>query len=89
VAVPASGGVRVTGVGLDESVRDGVEVARAPWVARDGTMSEVPPAPPPGPECARLIDVGWLRHQRIARIELRPARYDPKRSGCASTPASR
>jgi hypothetical protein len=74
VAVPPLGAVSVRGIGLDESVRDGVEVPMSPWVDV-GRGSDVRPAPAAG-ECARLVEVGWMRHQRIARIELRPARWD-------------
>lgn len=65
VAVPPEGAVRVSGVGLDETrieVPDGFGAGTEPATAAPS---------------ARLLDVSWLRNQRVARIEIAPARFDP------------
>ena len=67
VAVPPSGDVSVRSVGVAPVVRDGVMLSAV----------RTPDAPAPGSEApARLIEVGWLRDQRVARIGIRPARFD-------------
>ena len=80
VAVPPSGTIRVSAVAMDETVRDGVDVASVPYVSREGVVSAVAPrdagVAESVTECARLVDVTWMRHQRIAHIEVLPARYD-------------
>lgn len=80
VAVPPTGTIRVSAVALDETVRDGVDVASVPFISRDGVVSDVAPEgagdPVPASEWVRLVDVTWMRHQRIAHVEVSPVRYD-------------
>ena len=85
VAVPPSGTVRVHALGLDPEVREGVVLAPQPHVAR-GAESEPleyrrsPSGYAPGarmPERAHLLDVSWMRNQRVARIAVTPADFDP------------
>ena len=78
VAVPPTGTVSLRASALGEERRDGVLVA-----APDG--SPVAPSKSPGPQSvsgavstpgARLLDVSWMRNQRVARIAIDPVAYD-------------
>ena len=76
LAVPPLGAVRVSGAGTAPESRDGVlleGLALSPY----GTAGPYPAAwTAPSPR-ARLLEVGWMRNQRVARVEVRPADYDP------------
>ncbi len=93
VAVPPVGEVRLTAVASDVRVREGVTLAPRPAEDREGHVVRVArdlaaygAAGSPVPVAARLLDVSWLRNQRVARIELSPAAYEPaaRRLGVAS-----
>ena len=51
--------------------------------ARDpGALRMVPPSPGAVPALrppARLLDVSWMRGQRVARVAIAPASYEPAR----------
>ena len=70
VAVPPTGNVRLTARGAAESFRDGLELP----IAAGAPRADQPNAERP----ARLLEVGWLRNQRIARIAIEPVSYDAK-----------
>jgi hypothetical protein len=74
VAVPPTGTVSVQGLGSEIEWRDGVRLAP---ISRSvsGQGVEVA-ATSVTPEIARLIDVSWLRDQRVARVLIRPSAYD-------------
>ena len=85
VALPPTGEVRVSAVASETSTRRDVLLAPVPGAVRNGEM--VSPAyvrsdeayalrGAPAPAWARLIGVGWLRNQRVARIQVLPADYD-------------
>ena len=85
VALPPTGDVRVSAVASETSTRQDVLLAPVPGAVRNGEM--VSPAyvrsdeayalrGAPAPAWARLIGVGWLRNQRVARIQVLPADYD-------------
>ena len=85
VALPPTGEVRVSAVASETSIREGVLVAPVPDAQRSGervspmyVRSEPAYALRGGraPEWARLIGVGWLRNQRVARIQVLAADYD-------------
>ena len=85
VAVPPTGEVRVRGVAQEISVREGVLLAPIPDVMRDRERT-IPvyqrsdeayaARGSQAAERARLIGVGWLRNQRVARVQVLPADYD-------------
>ncbi len=84
VAVPPAGEVRVSAQGLGPVVREGVQLAPMPVDApglAPGTPVRYPEAyamaGPTLPQRARLLGVGWLRDQRVARILVEPLDYDP------------
>lgn len=67
VAVPPEGAVRVQGFGFDETRHDAAGLERS-GVSPDAAAAPSPPA--------RLLDVSWVRNQRVARIEIAPVRFD-------------
>ncbi|HEY6194899.1 MAG TPA: C25 family cysteine peptidase [Candidatus Eisenbacteria bacterium] len=84
VAVPPLGEVRLTAVASETSVRDGVTLAAASERSADGKPvaagrglaaagADVASATPG----ARLLGVTWMRNQRVARVLVSPAAYDP------------
>lgn len=73
VAVPPSGAVRVRGVGLEPEVLGGP--AYRPE-AGDATAERDAGAAARAGTRARLLDVSWMRNQRVARISISPADYD-------------
>ncbi len=83
VAVPPLGDVRVRGVGSATAVSEGVTLA--PVSASEGASTEgawrdlaaYGAAGSAVPAAARLLDVTWLRNQRVARIAIEPVAYEP------------
>jgi hypothetical protein len=83
VAVPPSGEVRVRAESFDDEVRSSVVAAPVPW-QEDGSLRRAPSpeayarvAPYGGAAGrARLLDVSWMRDQRVARIAVEPVSYD-------------
>lgn len=82
VAVPPTGTVSVRGFSSGLEWRDDVRLAPI----RRGTGDEsVGPetetmAASVTPEAARLLDVSWMRDQRVARVLIRPALYEARNS---------
>ncbi|MBK7368639.1 MAG: hypothetical protein IPJ04_12215 [Candidatus Eisenbacteria bacterium] len=84
VAVPPLGEVRVNAVASDLVTQADVTLSPQPV----GEHSEIPArnlsrygvAGSATPVAARLIDVSWMRNQRIARIAIEPASYEPAAS---------
>ncbi|MBI1798661.1 MAG: hypothetical protein HYR73_03130 [Candidatus Eisenbacteria bacterium] len=81
VAVPPAGDVRVRAQGAGGAVREdvtleGSALAQAP---RAGVATASSPAEVADAEPARLIEVGWLRNQRVARVAIHPVTYDAAR----------
>jgi len=82
VAVPPTGSVSVSGVGSGIEWDD----ARLPaieWTPRsdekaDPLTPSAPPrmAPSMSPPVASLLDVSWMRDQRVARVRIQPALFD-------------
>ena len=70
VAVPPLGEVRVSAVGADAEVHEGLLLAAARAVAPAGRVAAGAGSP------ARLLGIGWLRNQRVARIAIDPVGYD-------------
>jgi hypothetical protein len=93
VAVPRTGQVHVAAVGSEREVHDDLRLALTPDLPRGSDLSEsqaeartealARPGGPPGMSAgasgirARLLGVGWMRNQRVARIAIAPADYDP------------
>lgn len=83
VAVPPLGDVRVRGVASDLDVREGVLLE--PEAPRGGDTNPASlrrlaayGAPGSGtPVGARLLGVTWVRNQRVARVAIEPAAYEP------------
>jgi hypothetical protein len=84
VAVPPEGSVRVSAAGFDAETFEGVSLAPRPHVTRGAEQdphyvrSPEAYARSSAPGSARLIDVTWIRNQRVARIAVTPAQYDPR-----------
>lgn len=85
VAVPALGDVRLNAAGSDAAVLEMVELAPIPTLERgqdareerSGRNGAAYSARPSATPRARLLDVSWMRNQRVARIAIAPAEYDP------------
>ncbi len=83
VAVPPTGDVRVRAQAGEPVVREGVLLAPMP-LASPGREFDSPPRlrsayAQAGPRLgarARLLGIGWLRDQRVARIAIQPLDYD-------------
>jgi len=91
VAIPPTGDVSVSAVALGTDWREGVHLARVPWTARGdeargadslrlaamirGPRWSVSPREPR--PLVRLVGVSWMRDQRVARIAVSGASYDP------------
>lgn len=84
VAVPPLGDVRLTATASEMRVRD--DVTLEPTLALDAAGKDVRMARDlaaygqpgsPTPVAARLLDVSWMRNQRVARVELSPVAYEP------------
>jgi hypothetical protein len=91
VAVPSSGQVSIHATGGSRTVLDDVRLPLTPILPRGSNLTESEASaeteahaspeerslPAPGTEVrARLIAVGWMRNQRVARIAITPADYD-------------
>jgi hypothetical protein len=86
VAVPPSGPVTVGAIGSAEETRSGIRLQALPWLARarspeaastsSGAALAEPASAAP---LARLLDVSWMRDQRVARIAITPAAWQPAR----------
>ncbi len=83
VAIPPLGEVVVNGVASDLVTTDDVLLAPQSWDADGPTAATVRREDAYAaqgslvPEAARLLGIDWLRNQRIARIAIRPAAYEP------------
>lgn len=82
VAVPPLGEVRVRGVASELATREDLLLAPlGPGGAADAGLprrADAYGAAGSGvPVAARLVGTGWLRNQRIARISIEPAAYEP------------
>lgn len=84
VAVPPLGDVRLTAAASEMRVRDGVTLEPSPALDAEGNFLPVErelasygEAGSPVPVAARLLDVTWMRNQRVARVELAPVAYEP------------
>jgi hypothetical protein len=86
VAVPAVGEVRVTGRATPTQVIEGALLAPIPTIesgdpieaARlDRSAAVYAARGSRAPERARLLDVSWMRNQRVARVAILPVDYDP------------
>ncbi len=84
VAVPPIGDVRLTSAATELRVREGVTLepafamgaeGQAIKVARD--LSAYGAVGSPSPVAARLLEVTWMRNQRVARVALSPVAYEP------------
>ena len=73
VAIPPEGDVELRAQGAGASFRDGVALEEARMDAPHRVQAAGDPGSP-----ARLLEVAWLRDQRIARIGVRPVRYDAR-----------
>jgi peptidase C25-like protein/flagellar hook capping protein FlgD len=83
VAVPPTGAVTVLAAGSGEQRFDSVRVAARGGdgpgplrLAEDGASDAAAGRALYGAGVARLVDVSWLRNQRVARIAVTPVRYD-------------
>lgn len=84
VAVPPLGEVRVNAVASELEVTHGVNLQPQPVSDGDGTtlayrrdLAAYGAAGSSAPRGARLLEVSWLRNQRVARIAIEPAAYEP------------
>lgn len=77
LAVPPRGPVRVSATAGAPEVHDGVTLEGLA-LAGGGTVGPWPAAWRSATPRARLLEVSWLREQRVARVEIRPADYDPE-----------
>jgi hypothetical protein len=83
IAVPPLGDVRVSAVASDVAVREGLLLA--PRMGADAAGNERYVRRPEAygtaglvtPPAARLLEITWLRNQRIARIAIEPGAYAP------------
>ena len=84
VAVPPVGEVRLTAAASEAAVHEGVDLAPFPGLDRDGkavpatrklaAYGAIGSGTPVG---ARLVDVTWMRNQRVARVSIEPVAYEP------------
>ena len=87
VAVPPTGEVAVQSTAAEVTAHEGVLLAPQPDLSRDpnGVSSPVYARSAGAyaargslaPRRATLVSVGWLRNQRVARVQVLPADYDP------------
>ncbi|MBI5709796.1 MAG: hypothetical protein HZC42_05730 [Candidatus Eisenbacteria bacterium] len=85
VAVPPLGEVRLAAAATDPATTDGVLLASQPGADRGdregrpvyarSAVAYAARGPRPA-QRAELLDVSWMRNQRVARVALRPADYD-------------
>ncbi len=84
VAVPPLGDVRVSAAATELTVSEGVLLAPQLAVSREGatlpTERDLATYGGEGsavPVAARLVEITWMRNQRVARIALAPVAYEP------------
>lgn len=84
VAVPPLGDVQVHAVATELEVSEGVNLQPQPVSDGDGTtlayrrdLAAYGAEGSRTPRAARLLGVSWLRNQRVARIAIEPAAYEP------------
>jgi hypothetical protein len=84
VAVPPVGDVRLTAAASEAVAHDGVNLAAFPGFDRNGNTVTAPRklaaygvAGSATPVGARLLDVTWMRNQRVARVSIEPVAYEP------------
>lgn len=83
VAVPPIGAVRVNAVASGLTSRDAVLLAALPGEDRAGARISVKRARAYAvagtatPVAARLLQVSWIRNQRVAQIAIEPVAYEP------------
>jgi hypothetical protein len=83
VAVPPLGDVHLNAVASETSVMDAITIAPQPAIDADGNdpgvrrLEAYAARGSSLPVGARLLQVTWIRNQRIARIAIEPAAYEP------------
>ncbi len=84
VAVPPVGEVRLTAVASELRLSEDVTLAANPGLDRSGertdftrSLSAYSAGGSAQPVAARLIEVTWMRNQRVARVVIEPAAYQP------------
>ncbi len=83
VAVPPLGAVRVSGVASELRIDEGVLLASTATRDAAGEVHQMRSSAAYGakgsaqPEAAKLLDVTWVRNQRVARIAIMPSAYEP------------
>ncbi len=84
VAVPPVGDVRLTAAASELRVSEGVTLAPNLGLDEKGETTALPRDPAAYgragrqvPVAARLLDVTWMRNQRVARVAIEPAAYEP------------
>jgi len=83
VAVPPFGDVHLAAVASGLSAREGVLLAPVEGLRRDGVARTTrvaeayAAAGSAAPAGARLLEVTWIRNQRVAQIAIEPAAYQP------------
>jgi len=84
VAVPPVGEVRLTAAASEPVAHEGVNLMPFPGMDRDGKFVRMPrklaaygAAGSATPVAARLVDVTWMRNQRVAHVAIEPVAYEP------------
>jgi hypothetical protein len=72
IAVPPAGDVHVHAIGAAPTTQDGVAIGEISKPDRAGVGATGIP------EAARLLGIGWMRNQRVARVAIRPASFDAR-----------
>jgi Peptidase family C25 len=73
IAVPPVGDVRLRALGAMPTTHENVTIDGISNAGSGGANAAIANAEP-----ARVLGVGWLRNQRVARVAIRPASYDFK-----------
>jgi hypothetical protein len=84
IAVPPLGDVRLTFAVSEAAVHDGVTLAPVAGLDAQGRpvranrkLAAYGAAGSGTPVGARLLDVSWMRNQRVARVSIEPVAYEP------------